>query len=84
MTTELAALECLKNQCLQFFSVAIDQILFKLADKEEMHNILDVFSNLAKLDNRQHNYLPLTIQKIPKLGYNGENGVSVFLSCLLT
>ena len=25
------------------FSVAIDLILFKLADREEIHNILDVF-----------------------------------------
>ena len=58
LTTELAALECLKNQCLHFFLVAIDLILFKLADKEEMHNILDVFQFLARLDNRQHNYLP--------------------------
>ena len=43
LTTELAALICLKNQCLYFFSVAIDLILFKLANKEEMHDILDVF-----------------------------------------
>ena len=34
LTTGLAALECLKNQGLHFFSVAIDLILFKLADKE--------------------------------------------------
>ena len=27
LTTELAALECLNNQCLHFFSVAIDLIL---------------------------------------------------------
>ena len=31
-----------KKQCLYFFSVAIDLIHFKLADKEEMHAILDV------------------------------------------
>ena len=43
LTTELAAHECLKNHCHHFFSVANDLILFKLADKEEMHNILDVF-----------------------------------------
>ena len=43
MTTELAAHECLKNQCLHFFSVAIDLKLFKPADNEEMHTILDVF-----------------------------------------
>ena len=44
MTTELAALECLKN-CffLHFFSVAIDKILFKLACNEEIHNNLNEF-----------------------------------------
>ena len=54
LTTELAALVCLKNQCLHFFLVAIDLILFKLAGKEEMHNILDVFELLPDwtADNR--------------------------------
>ena len=42
LTTELAALECLKNQ-FHLFSVAIDPIFLKLADKEGMHDILDVF-----------------------------------------
>ena len=36
-----ADLGLLKNQCLNFFSVTIDSILSKLADNEEMHNILD-------------------------------------------
>ena len=35
-------LDCLKNHCLHFFSVAIDPILLKLTDKEEMHTIFDV------------------------------------------
>ena len=77
LTTELAALECLKNQCLHFFLIAFDLILFKLAI------YLEFITILARLDNRQHNYLLLTIQKIPKFGYNGENGVSGF-SCLFT
>ena len=51
LTTELAALECLINQCFHFFSVAIDLILFKLAGREEMHNNLDVFEFLP--DYRQ-------------------------------
>ena len=42
MTTELAALECLKIN-VYFFSVAIDPIFFKVADKEGMHKLLDVF-----------------------------------------
>ena len=43
LTVELAALECLTNQRHHFFSVAIDPILFKLADNEDMHNILVEF-----------------------------------------
>ena len=40
---ELAALERLNNRRHHFFSVAIDLILFKLTDNEDMHNILDEF-----------------------------------------
>ena len=43
LTTELAALEHLKNGCHPFFSVAIDPILFKLAGNRDIHNILDEF-----------------------------------------
>ena len=39
-----------------------------------MHYILDVFKFLARLDNRKQ-LIPLSIQKIPPLGYNAENGV---------
>ena len=42
LTTELAALERLKNQCCHFFSVAIDHIHFKFVN-EDMHNIFDEF-----------------------------------------
>ena len=47
-TAELAALERLKNQRFLFFSVSIDQILFKLEDNQEMHNNLDEF-DLGKI-----------------------------------
>ena len=43
LTMELAALQRLKNRHHHLFSVAIDPILFKLASKEDMHNILDEF-----------------------------------------
>ena len=43
LTMELAVLERLKNRRHHFFSVAIDPILFKLADNEDRHNILDEF-----------------------------------------
>ena len=38
LTTELAALVCLKNR-VHFFSVAIDRIHFSFVDNEDMHNI---------------------------------------------
>ena len=40
---ELAALERLKHQCLHFFSVGIDPILFKVGGYIDMHNILHEF-----------------------------------------
>ena len=43
LTTELAALESLKHQCLHFFSVGIDPILFKVGGYIDMHNILHEF-----------------------------------------
>ena len=43
LTTELAALERLKHQCLHFFSVGIDPILFKVGGYIDMHNILHEF-----------------------------------------
>ena len=43
LTTELAALECLKINVSTFSRLAIDLTIFKIADKEEMHNILDAF-----------------------------------------
>ena len=66
LTAELAALECLKNQRLHIFSVAIDLILFKLADKKEMYNILDEFQLLASWTT--DNYLFFTIQKSTQIG----------------
>ena len=46
LTTELAALERLKDQRHYFFSVAIDQILFRLRVNADMQNILDEFKGL--------------------------------------
>ena len=43
LTTELAALECLKNQCHHVISVDIDPIFFKLAGNKNMHNIMNEF-----------------------------------------
>ena len=43
LTTELAALERLKNRCHHVISVDIDPIFFKLADNKDMHNIMNEF-----------------------------------------
>ena len=43
LTTELAALERLKHQCLHFFLVGIDPILFKVGGYIDTHNILHEF-----------------------------------------
>ena len=43
LTTELAALERLKNRCHHVISVDIDPIFFKLASNKDMHNIMNEF-----------------------------------------
>ena len=43
LTTELAALERLKNRCHHVISIDIDPIFFKLAGKKDMHNIMNEF-----------------------------------------
>ena len=43
LTTELAALERLKNRCHHVISVDIDPIFFKLAGNKDMHNIMNAF-----------------------------------------
>ena len=43
LTTELAALERLKNRCHHVISVDIDLILFKVGGYIDMHNILHEF-----------------------------------------
>ena len=43
LTTELAALERLKNWSCHFFSVTTDQVHFKFVGNEDMHNISNEF-----------------------------------------
>ena len=64
-TTELAALERLKNRRHHFFSVAIDPILFKLAGNEDMHNILDEFEFRPDLTTDYGVSCPWASEKIP-------------------
>ena len=42
-TTELAALEHLKNRCCHFFSAVLDRIQFILAGNDDIHESLDEF-----------------------------------------
>ena len=61
----LAALERLKNRRHQFFSVAIDPILFKLVGNEDMHNILDEFEFRPDLTIDYGVSCPWASEKIP-------------------
>ena len=78
LTMELAALERLKNRRHHFFSIAIDPILFKLADNEDMHNILDEFEFRPDQTTDYGVSCPWASKKYPYRPYNGENGVSTF------
>ena len=78
LTTELPALERLKNRCHHVISVDIDPIFFKLAGNKDMHNIMNEFE--FRLD-RTTDYgvsCPWASKKYPYIPYNGENGVSTF------
>ena len=56
-----------RSQCLHFFSVANYLILFKFADKEEMHNILDVFEFWPDWTTATEELVALEHPKIPNL-----------------
>ena len=43
LTTELAAVGCLKNRRHHIISIDIDPIFFKLAGNKDMHNIMNEF-----------------------------------------
>ena len=78
LTTELAALERLKNICQHVISVDIDLIFFKLAGNKDMHNIMN---EVKFRPDRTTDYgvsCPWASKKYPYRPYNGENGVSTF------
>ena len=73
LTTELAALECLKNRCHHVISVDIDPIFFKLAGNKDMHNIMNEFefrpdrtptTELAALERLRNTPLDLIMGKM--------------------
>ena len=78
LTTELAALECLKNRCHHVVSVDIDPIFFKLAGNKDMHNIMNEFEFRPDRTTDYGVSCPWASKKYPYRPYNGENGVSTF------
>ena len=78
LTTELAALERLKNRCHHVISVEIDPIFFKLAGNKDMHNIMNEFEFRPDRTTDYGVSCPWASKKYPYRPYNGENGVSTF------
>ena len=78
LTTELAALERLKNRCHHVISVDIDPIFFKLAGNKNMHNIMNEFDFRPDRTTDYGVSCPWASKKYSYRPYNGENGVSTF------
>ena len=78
LTTELAALERLKNWCRHLIYVDIDPIFFKLAGNKDMHNIMNEFEFRPDRTTDYRVSCPWVSKKYPYRPYNGENGVSTF------
>ena len=78
LTTELAALERLKNRCHHVISVDIDPIFFKLAGNKGMHNIMNEFEFRPDRTTDYGVSCPWASKKYPYRPSNGENGVSTF------
>ena len=77
LTTELAALERLKNRCHHVISVDIDPIFFKLAVTRTCL-ILWMSSNFGQIGPPTTELAGLVHLRNTPIDYNGENGVSTF------
>ena len=78
LTTELAALELLKNLCNHVISVDIDPIFFKIAGNKDMHNIMNEFEFRPDRTTDYGVSCPWASKKYPYRPYIWENGVSTF------
>ena len=81
LTTELAALERLKNRCHHIISVDIDPIFFKFAGNKVMHNIMNEFEFWP---GRTTNYgvsCPWASKKYPHRLIIGKMVFPLFLCC---
>ena len=82
LTTELAALERLKNRCRHFFSVAVDQIHFKFVGNEDIHNISNEFEFRPDWTTDYGVICPWTSKKYPHRLIMGKTVSPLCLGCL--
>ena len=81
LTTELAALERLKNRCHHVISVDIDPIFFKLAGNKDMHNIMNEFEFRPDRTTDYGVSCPRASKKYPHRLIMGEMMFPFFLCC---
>ena len=81
LTTELAALERLKNRCHHVISVDIDPIFFKLAGNKDMHNIMNEFEFRPDRTTDYGVSCPWACKKYPHRLIMGKMVFPLFLCC---
>ena len=81
LTTELAALERLKNRCHHVISVDIDPIFFKLASNKDMHNIMNEFEFRPDRTTDYGVSCPWASKKYPHRLIMGKMVFPLFLCC---
>ena len=81
LTTELAALERLKNRCHHLISVDIDPIFFKLAGIKDMHNIMNEFEFRPDWTTDYGVSCPWASKKYPHRLIMGKMVFPLFLCC---
>ena len=81
LTTELAALERLKNRCHHLISVDIDPIFFKLACNKDMHNIMNEFEFWPDRTTDYGVSCPWASKKYPHRLIMGKMVFPLFLCC---
>ena len=81
LTTELAALERLKNRSHHVISVDIDPIFFKLADNKDMHNIMNEFEFRPDRTTDYGVSCPWASKKYPNRLIMGKMMFPLFLCC---
>ena len=83
LTTELAALERLKNRCHHIISVDIDPIFFKLAGNKDMHNIRNEFEFRPDRTTDYGVSCPWASKNYPHRLIIGKMVFPLFLCCFL-